>query len=150
MKKIIVITVGELAEIEGVFNRGLSTDGENQINELLSSEEWEKLVKPETTYIGKGLSYSETADILGLRVSTSHTTVICGGLHLNIEAMEELINSLGDYTLLIVDPDFISPSVSNGMLLEVTIDPENGYKWPLQENKDYVVLYSSVPSFRIL
>ena len=150
MKKIIVVTVGETEEDQGISSHGLSPHGENQVNELLYSEEWEKLAKPETIYIGQGRHYSQTAEILGLHIPTSHITVICGGLHLKIEAMEELVNSLGDYTLIIVDPDFISPSVGNAMLLEVTIDPEKGYKWPLQKDKDFTVLYSDVPVFSIL
>lgn len=148
MKKIIIVTVGEPEEGQGVFSRGLSNNGKNQINEVLISDEWEQLKKIETVFIGKGTHYQETAEILNLYIPPSYETIICGGLELRTEAIEELIESFEENTLLIIDPNFISTSISNGVLLEIDFDPEKGFTWPLKEGEDYNILFSGITSFR--
>ncbi len=148
MKKIVIVTIGEPAENDGLSDRGLSPNGLYQANEIFISDEWSKLQKPETIFIGKGKAYSETAEALGLQIQPGQITEICGGADLNYRAIQELIGSLDDNSLLIVEPNFVSPTTYNGVLLEVNIDPAKGYDWPLSKTAgDYVVLFSGEPVF---
>lgn len=150
MKKVLIVTVGESEGLEGVFDHDLSENGQNQVNEIRISHEWEKINNLETVFIGKGGGYKETAELLSLYVPRSQATTICGGADFNQEAVKGLINILENNSLLIVDPSFISPAVGNGMLIELSVDPTKELTWPLKENEDYTVLFSGVPSFSVL
>jgi len=149
MKKILIVTVGESEGLEGVFDHDLSEDGQNQINEIRISDQWGKIKPRETVFIGKGGSYKETAELLDLHVLRSQATTICGGSHFNVEAIRELINILDDNSLLIIDPCFISETVSHGMFIELNVDENKELTWPLKENEDYTILFSGVPSFSV-
>lgn len=150
MKKIIIVTVGEPEGLEGVFGHDLSENGQNQINEIRISDVWEKINPPETVFTGQGGGYKETAELLDLHVPRQQRSVIFGGSYFNEEAIKEFLNILGNNDLLIIDPEFISPTVGHGMLIELNLSPEKELTWPLKENEDYVILFSGEQSFSVL